>query len=727
MTTCGNPPTQAPVTEPDISAFEVLSKLYDATTGISWRRKDHWKQSSISVCEWYGVTCSIDGVEQVEDIVLSSNNLDGTVPREIFQLPYLKSLVLDSNFISMQDLGRIFDAPRLQILDLSNTAITTVVGIGKARALQELHIKSNDLKGILPVEIFDIVTLEQLDFDFCAFSGTLDSRIGQLTNLKFIGGDKNRLSGTLPKEMDELTNLVTMKLGRNSFTGSIPSSLNLLASLTVLDLSDQTEHGGPGLSGKLPALDGMKRLTQLMLKSNAITGAIPANFLQGVNPDVFEYADLSSNAIIGSIPSSLAILSHVHLQDNLITGVATEMCAESRGAIYKAFGCNAVLCPPKTYSPHGRQESEAVSCMVCQQATLWGTTSCPPKYNTGGNTVKPKISERDVLVKFYESCDGDSWNENQNWMSTASICTWTGIQCTDGSKDGGIEAIELGGNNIVGSPPTELFTLPSLTSLALYSNPLHLIDFTGIEFATNLKELLLDATGISSVAGLDRAPSLEILNLRFNQIKGALPSEIASLTTLHTLTMAYNEMTGRLPLFLEDLTNLKSLLLSSNLLSGSLSGVNFPASLRRLDLSQNSFTGPVPDSFLSLVHFQAQLEIDLSGNAFTGSLPTDLTRFNALSFYASDTKITKVDSQLCSMKNWNNGDVGKYGCDAILCPAGHSGPKGRHSAAGECRKCPNTGSEFMGSTTCGLTSSVNGHALPRLAIVASLLLVAFST
>jgi len=704
MTTCGgsgSDPTNSPVVQSKLSSYEVLSKFYDATSGGSWRRNSYWKQDGVSVCQWYGITCSEEG--QVEEIVLSANNLVGTVPHEIFQLPYLKTLVLDSNFIEMQDLYQIEDATQLQTLDLSNTAIKDVVGIGKARSLQELHIKSNNLNGTFPEEIFSVVTLEQLDFDFCHFSGILGSGIGKLSSLKLLAGDNNNLCGALPSEIANLNNLITMRLGRNSFSGSIPSSLNALSSIALLDLSDQTEHGGPGLSGRLPVFGGLSSLTQLILKSNAISGTVPANFLRGINPVLFEFADLSSNAIKGSLPSSLAHLSHIHLYDNLITGVASEMCSASRGVIYEKYSCDAVLCPPKTYNPHGRQESATNNCKTCEEANFWGTTDCPPKYNT----PLPSVIERDVLTKFYTECGGEFWNDNQNWMSPASICTWTGIQCALGFNDSRIEVIELGANNIVGTPPTELFALPALSLLSLYSNPLENVDFTGIENARNLKELILDETGVSSLAGIEKAQDLEILNLRFNQLKNGFPSEIASLTSLHMLTMAFNDMTGPLPLFLEGLTLMKSLLLSANSLTGNLHGVNFPGSLRRLDLSDNLFTGSIPGSFLALVNFQADLEIDLARNDLTGSLPTVLSRFNSLSLYVADNRISTIDSQLCSMKNWNGGDVGKYGCDAILCPPGYSAPKGRCSSSGECSKCLVNGSKFFGSSACGTESSAH--------------------
>ena len=61
--------------------------------------------------------------------------------------------------------------------------------------------------------------------------------------------------------------------------------------------------------------------------------------------------------------------------------------------------------------------------------------------------------------------------------------------------------INLAANNVVGAPPVEIYSLPELRTLSLYSNPLDNFVFKGIEEAKKLSELLLDATGISDVKG----------------------------------------------------------------------------------------------------------------------------------------------------------------------------------------------------------------------------------
>jgi len=709
QTECGEKPeeTEAPVAAPTLTDAQILSKFYDSLNGNGWIRKDHWKQTSIRVCEWHGVTCSKDGTHKVLSIRLSGNNMRGRVPTEIFELPYLESLTLATNSIRMEDLSSIAMARNLKVLDLSNTAIDDIEGIGNAPALSQLHIKSNGLTGTLPDELFELTLLEQLDFDFNAFTGHLGVGVGKLTNLKLLTGEKNKLNGALPTAVGQMTSLVTLRLSRNDLSGEIPTGFGMMTDLSFLDLSIQTEYGNAGLSGPVPSFEGLTQIRQLQLKSNSLSGAVPEDFLKDAIPEVFEWADLSSNALIGQPPAALARLHHIHLQDNLITGIPPEFCNESRGDIYERYGCNAVLCPPQTFNVHGRQESDVITCQDCPGATFWGTTACPPSYANPEATLPPDapvVDERDVLVKFYQTCGGNQWNEDRNWLSSSSICEWEGIRCADDEDT--VEGIDLGANNIVGIPPTELYALPSLRTLAIYSNPLDGIDFEGIQYAVKLKELLIDATGISSVRGLNLAPSLEVLNLRFNKLSGQFPTEIGKLSTLHTLSVAYNELEGTLPSFLEDMTNLRSLLLSTNQIGGNLHSVNFPGSIRRLDLSQNRITGSIPDSFLTLAPFSATLEVDLSDNELTGSVPTDLTRFNSLNVFLRDNRLTGLNSELCDKSSWNEGDVGKYGCNGILCPAGYSAPNGRHSSSGECSKCPNSGgAPYMGASTCAVAES----------------------
>ena len=58
----------------------VLALLYYATTGDSWSSNSNWL-SDLDESSWYGV--STDVADQVTNLVLGSNNLNGTIPSEL--------------------------------------------------------------------------------------------------------------------------------------------------------------------------------------------------------------------------------------------------------------------------------------------------------------------------------------------------------------------------------------------------------------------------------------------------------------------------------------------------------------------------------------------------------------------------------------------------------------------------------------------------------------------
>lgn len=684
-------PTSAPGNEASVGL--ILSQFYDALGGSRWTRKDRWKSTSAPVCNWFGVRCSTDG-KHVEQIVLPTNNLIGTVPTEIFQLPYLETLILNSNKIQI-DLTFVKNARNLLTLDLSNTGIYSVKGIGGAKVLRDLNVASNMLRGTFPSEIFNVGTLEQLSFDYNSFTGLLSSTLQSLSNLKLLSGVKNSLTGSLPSAIVQLTNLVTLKLSHNSLIGTLPNALSGLTDLSVVDLSHSA------FTGPVPSFSGVTTIAQLDLSNNALSGTIPTNFLDSVNTDNFEYADLSSNAIHGKMEASLERLGNVYLQDNQITGIAPELCNVTRGVVFGLYGCDAVLCPPGTFSSHGRQESDASYCQNCPESLFYGTTSCPPR--TSSSVPAPKVDSRQVLIRFYQSCGGQSWDDNTNWLQVSvSICEWYGVTCIQGTEE--VVKLELGANNLVGTPPTELFSLPALQSLSLYSNPLSGFNFQGVQYAAKLNSLKLDATGLTSVAGIGNAPNLTSVNLRFNQLQGTFPTELAKLTSLMSLSLAHNSLTGTLPAIVEKLSNLEALLLSYNSFDGPLQGVNFPPSMRLLDLSFNAIRGTIPESFLTQVPFDAQLDIDISSNQLTGAIPTALARFSNLNIYLEGNQITQLDPVLCTQPLWNDGDVGRFGCAGLLCPPDEFAPQGRQTSLEiPCQSCGMA--HVYGTTECGYSGA----------------------
>jgi hypothetical protein len=65
---------------------------------------------------------------------------------------------------------------------------------------------------------------------------------------------------------------------------------------------------------------------------------------------------------------------------------------------------------------------------------------------------------RYVLSLFYIETGGDSWNQNDGWLSLDSECSWFGISC----QNNVLKKLELPLNELSGNFPTELFAIQSL-------------------------------------------------------------------------------------------------------------------------------------------------------------------------------------------------------------------------------------------------------------------------
>ena len=313
--------------------------------------------------------------------------------------------------------------------------------------------------------------------------------------------------------------------------------------------------------------------------------------------------------------------------------------------------------------------------------------------------AREKKKERDILKEFFRTCGGRNWQNSDNWMNDdVDVCDWFGISCKD---DATVDSILLGGNNVVGTPPAKLFELPNLKWLWLYSNPIE-FKFDGIGNAKQLKSLLLDQTGLKSLRGVGMATSLENLDVRFNNLKGQVPSEIDNLLELKDFGCEGNVFSGALPEF-SSLKKLERLRLGGNRFAGALHDYSANPNLSYLDVSDNILSGPIPPTLLKNTNANADVYLDLSSNDLIGEVPGQLSRFTSLTLYLRDNMITEISPALCTVGSVNDGDVGRFSCDGILCPAGSYSPGvGRQTLGREDSKCrPCRAAKNLGSSFCG--------------------------
>ena len=194
------------------------------------------------------------------------------------------------------------------------------------------------------------------------------------------------------------------------------------------------------------------------------------------------------------------------------------------------------------------------------------------------------LTDRDVLVAFYESTGGANWTNNSNWLSEKPLGQWHGVTT---NSAGEVTHLALRINNLSGSLPAALGQLDALQVLSLDRNSL---------------------SG-SLPAELGNLSNLTRLAMNRNSLSGSIPSELGNLSRLSIIGLARNQLSGSLPASLGGLSGLTKVSLHDNTgLSGPLpAGFGSMSGLSRLAVSRTGLSGALPQgltgSSLSYLHF----------------------------------------------------------------------------------------------------------------------------
>lgn len=228
--------------------------------------------------------------------------------------------------------------------------------------------------------------------------------------------------------------------------------------------------------------------------------------------------DLQNNLISGTVPRELDRfeLLDIDLTGNKIEVLPQELCAMDgwmQGDVHEVGDCSAILCPGGTFNQFGRASPE-VACEPCAEG--------PSMQFLGSTQCESLISERDILMKLYMDTGGDFWTNASWWNTEAPICSWFGVMCNAEDLQGtrGVTTINLASNSLMGTLPSEIWTLPSLHSIQLDNNNL-VVSFEGISNAADtLSLLLMSYVKMSSLTGIDQATSLKEVHFVGNDLAG---------------------------------------------------------------------------------------------------------------------------------------------------------------------------------------------------------------
>ncbi|KAI4333046.1 hypothetical protein L6164_017901 [Bauhinia variegata] len=267
------------------------------------------------------VTCDncfpINGTNRichVISIVLKEQNLQGTLPRDLFRLPYLQQFDVTRNYLS-GPIPKEWGSTKLVNISLLGNRITGPIPteLGNISTLQSLVLEFNQLSGSLPKELGNLVQLQRLFLRSNNFTGKIPATFAKLTALRDFRIGDNQFSGRIPN-IQNWTNLTRLVIQGSGLSGPIPSGISFLTQLGDLRISDLN-----GPDSTFPQLINVTMLRILILRSCNIYGTLP-EYLGTMTIGVL---DLSFNKLRGSIPSSyigLIKADYIYLTGNFLSG-----------------------------------------------------------------------------------------------------------------------------------------------------------------------------------------------------------------------------------------------------------------------------------------------------------------------------------------------------------------------------------------------------------------------
>ncbi|KAK8300592.1 hypothetical protein V6Z11_D05G397600, partial [Gossypium hirsutum] len=487
----------------------------------------------------------------------------------------------------------------VEILDFSLkswvVAGTISPSLLKLHHLTSLNFNSNDFNGSLIPEFFgSLKKLKLLDLSNANFRGPIPSLLGNLSMLETLrlggnGGDvtfrhnfKKMFSVGKLEWLSHLSRLKEVDLSLTNLSNANDWS-QVISHLPLLQKLSLRHCDLPSISSSsLSLANSSTSLTYLDLSDNNLPSSAIYPWLFNVSSNLVSL-DLSSNHLKGPIPEAfgnMKAIQELYLSDNLLVLAENQVRGDS--------GLNEIGKLPD------------FSVLDLGYNLLNGSIS----------TSIGQLSNLLVLRLAGNSFDGDV-------ISEAHFSNFTYLQELDLSYTSLTLKFNSGW-----IPPFQLSQIKLCSCKLGPGFPDWLR--TQMDFLLVLEYLDISASGISDSLPYwfwDKFQGLPYINMSFNQISGTFPNNSIHIIQLD---LSSNNFSGPLPRFSLEFVVIGTINLSKNKFNGSVSpicNVNDEGSLALLDLSNNQFSGVVPDCFGS---FSPLTALNLGDNSFSGSLPSSL-------------------------------------------------------------------------------------------------------
>ncbi|GLT50716.1 hypothetical protein SLA2020_241820 [Shorea laevis] len=592
-----------------------------------------WKSQGIDCCSWEGVWCD-QYTGYVISLDLSSSCLFGSInsSSSLFRLGHLQYLNLafnDFNYseipaalgnlsrltylnlsaslfsgqipleisklseLSVFDLSYNFDYSNQRLLELKSTDFKSLMQ--NLTKLEYLHLSYVKINSSIPDAMANLSSLTSLHLRHCGLFGKFLTAIFHLPKLEYLSVEFNGdLSGSLP-EFPFHNQLRILEVSHTSFSGELPVSIGRLGSLEVLNASSCN------FSGLIPpSIGNLTKFLTLALHNNSFRGEKVSFFS---NLSQLTEITLSFNQFTFSDISSFAGLSHLRRLDlcsNQISASFPSWLTNLTELRYLNLGANMFQGP----LPSSISRLKNLEAFIIEFNNLSGVLMLDTilelrylKYLAlSSNKFSVVIDTRNITNTTFPKL-------REVTLGSCNLREFPGFLYDQDE----LEVLDLSSNDVYGQIPNWIWKLSeSLWYLDLSHNSL--TNFEKSPFFLPSSILYLDL----SFNTLETSLPIPPLNIIFylaskNRFNGQIPPQICNLTFLQVFDLSYNNLSGTIPQCLG----------------------NSSKSLIVLNLQENNFHGPIPESWAAGNKIKA---IQLGQNNLQGKLPRSLTNCRMLEF-----------------------------------------------------------------------------------------------
>jgi hypothetical protein len=429
-------------------------------------------------------------------------------------------------------------------------------------------------------------SLTYIDFSYNLLSNTIPTSISQLSNLSRLYLNYNYMNGTLPSAFWNLTQLAELHLFNNYFTGTIPNEISQLTHLRRFVIQSNS------FFGSIPDSFPISRLDLISLGNNHFSKTIPVIFQ---NAHLLEDLYLFANAFSGSfyLGNNIPNLVNVQIYDNFFSGNLTYM-QDFHEMTYNIFSNNMFT--------NALPFANWTVLLIYEASNNFFTGTFPNLYSN--------------------LCFLEEFKIGNNFL-TGSLGTSTtifGVVLTE---------FNVSYNLFTGSIP--VVGCNNRRIITAYDHGNYCWNLTLIAAFREKRAQLVNTT----FTQIDAVFSTLMLNNNF--FTGPLPEFTCLFTQLSLISFSNNQLTGPIPLNYSLLRFTNQFTINNNKLNGPigsvLSAFNSSKLLNVLDLSENEFTGTIPDG-TSTGFYRGNARtlqvLNLGINCMSGTLPEDLCQLRNL-------------------------------------------------------------------------------------------------